>query len=206
LPAVRALIVATFVNGILVSSGCRRSEIAHLREGIQTNLRSRIRAVRLRAVDRKNEIQHKYTVRERWLPDWLLDLYFGAVRPEIAGSHASSEGPNPFVILNPNTGRPYGCQEENADGSGRDEVALEARAGGMADLWTQHVADAFVSLKLLVPIGEQRFTMHIVRNVGGHWVFQRHGLKAAANFLGDDPKSVLNTYAALDGEAVDTSC
>jgi hypothetical protein len=46
--------------------------------------------------------------------------------------------------------------------------------------------------------------MHM-RNVGGHWVFQRHGLTAAANFLGDDPKSVLDTYAALDGDAVDTS-
>ena len=200
----RALIVATFVNGLLVSSCPRRSEIAHLREGVQTNLRAGIRSVTVRAVDRKNEIAHNYTAREKWLPDWLLVLYFGTVRPAIASSHALADGPNPFVILNPNTGRPYGCMEEHADGSGRDENALKDRLGGMAELWTRHVADAFASLKLFLPIGAQRFTMHM-RNVGGHWVFQRHGLTAAANFLGDDPKSVLDTYAALDGDAVDTS-
>jgi hypothetical protein len=161
--------------------------------------------VAVRAIDRKNAIAHNYTVRKKWLPDWFLTLYFDIVRPAIAGSHAMSEGPNPFVILNPNTGRPYGCVEENADGSGRDEPALESRLGGMTDVWTDHVSEAFISLNLFLPIGPQRFTMHIVRNVGGHWVFQRHGLDAAANFLGDDPKSVLNTYAALDGDAVDTS-
>jgi hypothetical protein len=205
-PDAQALVVATFMHGILISSGCRRSEIAHLREGTQTNLQAGLRVVRLRAIDRKNHTKHNYTVREKWVPDWLLTLYFGTVRPAIAGSRATSEGPNPFVILNPNTGRPYGCEEEMADGSGRDEVALESRKDAMADLWTQHVAEAFVSLNLFVPIGAQRFTMHIVRNVGGHWVFQRHGLDAAANFLGDSPKGVLNTYAVLDGVAVDTTC
>jgi hypothetical protein len=201
----RKLIVATFIHGLLVSGGCRRSEIAHLREGTQTNFQAGRRVVKLRAVDRKNATKHNYSARTKWLPDWFLDLYFGMVRPAIASSRAMPEGPNPFVILNPNTGRPYGCEEEKSDGSGRDTRAFDIRKACMAHLWTQHVADAFVSLKLLVPIGPHRFTMHVVRNVGGHWVFQQHGLTAAANFLGDSPKSVLNTYAALDGVAVDTT-
>jgi hypothetical protein len=202
----RSLIVATFINGLLVSGGCRVSEIAHLREGMQTNLQSGNRVVKLRAGDRKNETKHNYSVREKWLPTWFLDLYFGTIRPTIAGPHAESEGSNPFVLLNPNSGRPFGCAEEMADGSGRNERALKSRKGQIGDLWKHHVAEAFVALNFLVPIGAQRFTMHIVRNVGGHWVFQHHGLTAAANFLGDSPQSVLNTYAALDGEAVDTTC
>ena len=203
--ATRKLIVATLIHGLLVSGGSRRSEFAHLREGTQTNLQSGVRAVKLRAADRKNDTAHNYVARAKWLPDWFLDLYFETVRPAIASRRATPEGPNPFVILNPTSGRPYGCEEERSDGSGRNTRAFANRKTRMANLWTRHVADAFVSLKFLVPIGPHRFTMHVVRNVGGHWVFQQHGLTAAANFLGDSPKSVLNTYAVLDGAAVDTT-
>ena len=199
------LTVATLVHGILLSGGCRRGELCHLREGIHTNIRNGSREVLLRAADRKNEKVHEFALRDRWLPDWFLHHYLENVRPEIA-THDVTTDPKHFLVMNPNTKQPYGCSEENAeDGSNRDTKRFRGRKRNAVLLWQQHVASAFIALGYAIPVGQQQFGMHIVRNVGGHAVFVTKGIEAAAHFLGDRVGSVEGVYAALKGELVDTS-
>ncbi len=205
MPSVR-LSVATLAHGILVSGGCRRSEICHLREGEQTSLLSGSRDVRLRAVDRKNRSAHDFVLRERWLPEWFLHHYLNTVRPALLRKAALPPGlPRSFLLLRPYSGAPYGCVEEAEDGTGRVAPALVSRMNMLSNLWLQHVSAAFREAGLPVPTGRQQFSMHVVRNVGGHAVFVHRGLEAAAHFLGDRVATVEGTYAALKGELVDTS-
>ena len=200
------LTVATFVHGILLSTGCRRSEVCHLRDGNNTYLLAGSRRVMLRAVDRKNEKIHECELRDRWLPDWFIDHYLKAVRPLISTNDQTTCTSKPFLVMNPYAKRPYGCREENADdGSGRDSVTFRNSKKQIGNLWKVHVATAFVTLGYHVPSEKQQFGMHIIRNVGGHAVFMTKGLEKAAHFLGDSVGSVEGVYAALKGESVDTS-
>ena len=197
--------VATLTHGILLSGGVRRSEICHLREGQQTNLLAGSMHVELRAVDRKNAKPHTFDLRDRWLPDWFLRHYLDIVRPAITSPTLAPGIPTSFLLFSPSSHKPYGFADERADGSGRDSVKLRYTKKMLADRWRKHVALAFVSLGFCVPIGSHRFTMHIVRNVGGHAVFVTKGLEAAAHFLGDSVGTVEGVYGALIGESVDTS-
>ncbi|MHB8837777.1 MAG: hypothetical protein ACYC7F_02360 [Gemmatimonadaceae bacterium] len=201
-----ALSVATLAHGILVSGGCRRNEICHLREGEQTSLSLASREVHLRAVDRKNKRAHEFLLRERWLPTWFVAHYMSCVRPTLLAKAQLPPGlPETFLLLQPLSGRPFGCVEEAADGTGRNQRALEHRMAGLSKLWVKHVSMAFREAGLTLPSGQQQFSMHVVRNVGGHAVFIHRGLEAAAHFLGDRIGTIEGTYAALKGEMVDTS-
>ena len=177
----------------------------HLREGQQTNLLAGSMHVELRAVDRKNAKPHTFDLRDRWLPDWFLRHYLDIVRPAITSPTLAPGIPTSFLLFSPSSHKPYGFADERADGSGRDSVKLRYTKKMLADRWRKHVALAFVSLGFCVPIGSHRFTMHIVRNVGGHAVFVTKGLEAAAHFLGDSVGTVEGVYGALIGESVDTS-
>ena len=197
--------VGALTHGILLSGGVRRSEICHLREGEQTHLLEGNLQVELRAVDRKNDTPHPFALRERWLPAWFRRHYLDSVRPAITRKDIASGIASSFLVHNPHAKRPYGCANERADGSGRDPVKLRSSKGQLAKLWRKHVGLAFDALGFEVPIGRHRFTMHLVRNVGGHAVFVTKGLEAAAHFLGDKVGTVEGVYAALQGELVDTS-
>ena len=200
------LTVATFVHGTLLSTGCRRSEVCHLREGNNTHVLEGSRHVALRAIDRKNEKMHECELRERWLPGWFIEHYLKEVRPLISVNDRTACKTKPFLVMNPYGKRPYGCSEENADdGSGRDSRAFRNSKKQIGNLWKVHVATAFVTLGFHVPSEKQQFGMHIIRNVGGHAVFMTKGLEKAAHFLGDSVGSVEGVYAALKGESVDTS-
>lgn len=199
--------VACLVHGILLSGGCRRSEICHLREGNNTNLFRGSRSVYLRAVDRKNAKDHSFELRERWLPDWFLSHYLHTVTPVIAVNDPTSGTTKPFLVLNPSSRRPYGCPEEDpVEGAGREPRSFRNRKKQLATLWKKHVATAFVSLGFHVPSEPQQFGMHIVRNVGGHAVFVvNSSIEKAAIWLGDSVGTVEGVYADLKGELVDTS-
>jgi hypothetical protein len=197
--------VVTLVHGILVASGCRRSELAHLREGTHVFLEEGRRDVTLRAIDRKNRSAHDFVLRERWLPTWFLKHYRETVYPFLQARSGLPAYDRPFLILNPYRGRPVGAMEEDAAGAGRRMVSLGTRMGEISNLWRFHVATAFNELGFTVPEGRQCFSMHVVRNVAGHAVFRKFGLEAAAHFLGDRVASVEGVYAALKGEYVDTS-
>jgi hypothetical protein len=199
------LTVATLITGLLVTGGCRRSELCHLREGLHTFLLENRRDVELRIVDRKNESPHDFVMRERWLPDWFLKHYLNVVHPHLLRKSGRAYLDRPFLVLSPHTGRPYGCAEEDALGGGRNARKFRERKKSFANLWRKVVATTFKSLKFKVPAGKQRFCMHVVRNVAGHAVFVAYGLEAAAHFLGDRVASVEGVYAALRGEYVDTS-
>ena len=199
------LTVATLVHGILVSGGCRRSEICHLREGLQTHLAKGIRLVTLRAADRKNDKMHPFALRDLWLPDWFLQHYLNNVRPVINRHDITDPSTPPFLVLNPHAKRPYGCPEELPDGSSRDTIKSRNNKKQISQIWRKNVALEFVALQFEVPFEPHQFGMHIVRNVGGHAVFVTKGLQAAAHFLGDSVGTVEGVYAALKGELVDTS-
>lgn len=200
------LTVAALVHGILVSGGVRRSEIAHLREDIQVHLANGSREVLLRAVDRKNMKPHHFVLRAKWLPEWFLSHYLKVVRPLLVAKapdvRVAASG---FLVLHPTSGLPYGCLEESRDGTGRNTIALERRKIWMSRLWVEIAAQVFVETGLFLPAGSQRFSMHIVRNVGAHAVFVQSGVEAAAHFLGDSISMVEGVYGALRGELVDTS-
>lgn len=202
----RVWVVTAVIHGLLLSSGCRRSELCHIRLGVHTDLLAGSRLVKLRPVDRKNNREHEFIARDRWLPDWLLSTYRDAVRPHLLSMAGLSEDGTQFLILNPHTGRPYGCLEENvSDGSGRAARPMSHRRAQLARLWRIQVAKAFVACEFTVPAGRQRFGLHVVRNVGGHAVFLRYDLATAAAWLGDRVSTIEGVYASLSGEQVDTS-
>ena len=193
-------------NALLLSGGCRRGELCHLREGIQSNLGKGARDVHIRASDRKNRKPLDFAVRQRWAPDWLLEHYFAVVRPRVAARAGGTDSEFPFLLLNPTTGSPYGCAEENPnDGSGREVGPFRNRKSALAKSWVRRMAYVFDTLGFLVPCAPSSFGLHIVRNVGGHAVFVKHGLERAAAWLGDSVATVEGTYADLKGELVDTS-
>lgn len=194
------------VHGLLLSGGCRRSELCHLREGIQTNFFNGAKTVDLRPCDRKNWKPLNFVTRDRWLPDWLLDLYTSVVRPQIVRKRPEFEIECPFLLLSPVSGRPFGCPEEKAEnGQGRIIGPFRDRKTSLGRFWVRRMAIVFDALGFAVPATEQSFGMHIIRNVGGHAVYVKHGLERAAVWLGDSVRTVEGTYAELRGELVDTS-
>lgn len=198
--------VVAMTHGLLISGGCRRGELCHLRGGVQTNLLSGDRVVTLRPVDRKNKRKLTFRVRDRWIPDSLIETYMLDVRPRLLAKAALTDDEFQFLLLNPRTGRPYGCTEEVVgDGTGRLLRPMLGRRGELARMWKRYVARAFRACDFPIPSGPQRFGLHVVRNVGGHAVYLRHGLTAAAAWLGDRVATIEGVYASLDGEQVDTS-
>ena len=129
------------------------------------------------------------------------------MRPRIARKADVDGSDFPFLLLNPTTGRPYGCSEENPDdGSGRRDAPFKDRKSSFARLWTRRLAVVFDTLRYFVPCSPQSFGMHVVRNVGGHAVFVKYdSLEKAAAWLGNTVTTVEGTYADLKGELVDTS-
>lgn len=198
--------IIALIHGLLISGGCRRGELCHLRSGVQTNLLSGNRDIKLRPVDRKNRRELSFILRDRWFPDALLASYVNDVRPRLLAEAGLLEDPHQFLILNPFSGMPYGCPEENLeDGSGRDDRPFQSRKVQLARIWKIHAAKAFVACDFSIPVGPHRFGMHVVRNVGGHAVYMKHDLDTAAAWLGDTVASVEGTYASLNGALVDTS-
>lgn len=122
--------------------------------------------VKLRQVDRKNKRDHEFIARDGWLSDWLLATYRDSVRPRLQSLAGLADHAVQFLILNPHTGRAYGCDEEDAsDASGRAARPTAYRRRQLAGLWDIQVARAFVAYEFSVPAGRRRFDLHVVRNM-----------------------------------------
>lgn len=203
----RTLVVGTFVNGVLLSTAMRLEEVCHLRLGIHVSSSPWIvRTGSLRPTDRKNGVANSFSLSPRFLPDWFLRYYLQMSRFVATDKNSAAvAGQHPWLVFAPSTGLPFGCAEESIDGSGRDYVALASRKGALRDLWQDVVAAAFKRSQLAVPHESRQFGPHIVRGVLGHAVYQKFGLKAAANLLGDSEAVVERHYRLLAGAHVDTS-
>lgn len=205
------LVLMAFLLGVLMSTGCRVSEVTHLRYGTarvdhyrgqydRRHLKEARRIV-LRAIDRKNERRHSAYLRERYCPLWLEQEYETRSR---AWFLARGKQDHDWVIVDAH-GRPYGCPEEDEHGNGRDDLAHTARIADLREAWQDALMPIAAALKLRIPTNWGEFAPHAIRGVFGYAIFQALGTVAAANFLGDSTASVEDTYAAVDGSHIDVA-
>lgn len=205
------LVTMTFTLGILMSTGLRIAELTHLRYGTarvdhyrgqydRESLRPQ-RRIMLRPVDRKNERRHSAFLRERYCPQWLEREYEERSRPWLM-ARGSQE--HDWVLVDAR-GRPYGCQEEDERGGGRDDLAHSTRVADLRSSWQDILMPIAASIGLTIPTGWGEFAPHAVRGVFGHAIFQALGTVAAANYLGDATASVEDTYATVDGANINVA-
>ena len=203
----REVVVGTLINGVLLSSAMRLEEVCHLRLGFQVQMAPwEDRSGRLRPVDRKNGVPNTFTLSERYLPEWFLRFYLAIadhIRAELSTGPSAND--HPWLVLDPSSGLPFGCPEETPEGKNRNDVALVSRKNACREVWQDVVSAAFRRCDLKVPHESRQFGPHIVRGVLGHAVYQKFGLKAAANLLGDTESVVERHYRLLAGASVDTS-
>lgn len=211
------LVKNTYLLGFVISTGLRRSELAHIRIGSYVNPQGKLvdrqygpsnrekRVVKLRAVDRKNQRQHSAGVRERFCPQWLETLYLETARPFFL----AKRGQQHDWLFVTNTGKPYGCENEtNAGGRTAADIHRSfTRRQQLTKTFQQQVATAAAQLGLRVPDTDHEFGFHAIRGVFAYLLFQTPGLgvTAAANWLGDHSDTVEGTYAEVDGTLVDVS-
>lgn len=211
------LVSATYLLGFVISTGLRRSELAHVRIGTYVNRKGELvdrqygptnreaRVVKMRAVDRKNVRQHTAGVRERFCPQWLEDVYLGEARPYFLAKGGQSHD---WLFVN-SKGKPYGCVHETDAGqrTAADMHRSTTRKQQFTKNFQRQVASAAARIGLLVPDTDHEFGFHAVRGVFAFLLFQTPGLgvTAAANWLGDRTETVEGTYAEVDGTLVDVS-
>jgi hypothetical protein len=201
-------VMLVYYTGALLSTACRGSEPLHVRIDRQYD-RAR-RRWQLRAVDRKNAKAHTVYLRERLLPDWLLDLYEGVSRPYLmVGQYeercvAEAAQRHSFLIVN-SEGRPFGCEEEDADGRGREHRRFRSRLNSMRDLWKETVGPIAADLGLTISLEHGEFDRHPIRAAAGHATYQKYGAQVAADLLGDDEEEIKRSYSQLDASRVDVS-
>lgn len=211
------LVSATYLLGFVISTGLRRSELAHLRIGAYVSRKGErvdrqygpgnraARVVKLRAVDRKNRRQHIAGVRERFCPSWLETLYLDKARPFFL---TKGRQDHDWLFVS-STGKPYGCINETDTGqrTASDMHRSTTRKLMLTKSFQQQVASAAARLGLPLPDEIHEFGFHAVRNVFAFLLFQTpgHGVTAAANWLGDRTQTVEGTYAEVDGTLVDVS-
>jgi integrase len=211
------LVSASYLLGFVISTGLRRSELAHVRIGAYVNRKGErvdrqygprnraARVVKLRAVDRKNRRQHIAGVRERFCPLWLEALYLDTVRPFFL---AKGRQEHDWLFVN-GSGAPYGCINETDSGqrTAEDMHRSTTRKLMLTKTFQQQVASAAARIGLPLPDEIHEFGFHAVRNVFAFLLFQTPGLgvTAAANWLGDRTQTVEGTYAEVDGTLVDLS-
>jgi integrase len=194
------LVLDTFLHAFLLSTGCRISEPTHVRMDVHFEERHELgHLIRLRPVDRKNNRAHEVVLRADFLPDWLYREYIDRTRPFFLKGSADT----PFLFVNAH-GEPFGCPEENVDGTGRAFIEWEARKGRLATRWKNRMVRTATAMGLNVPSRHGHFSPHCVRKSMGHAICHSHGLEAAASYLGDKVATVESTYASLTGLHVDS--
>jgi hypothetical protein len=180
----------------LISTGCRQSELTHIRYGIQFDRARRV--IALRDVDRKNG-RHTVKLWAGVFPDWLLELYEGEVRPALLSRR--TEGPHDWFLMD-TRGEPFGCPEEDPNGESRDEIRHVDRINSMGRLFQDHVIRVAASLQIELHPEFGIYSGHNIRAVHGNAIYQEIGETAAANYTGDDPATLRDTYTLLSGELV----
>lgn len=203
-----------YYHGWLISTGMRISETGHVRLDLQYSPQLRggkLREAHLRAIDRKetqNTLPHETAIRDRYVPRWLEALYLERARPFFMREWPELKDrpiqEHPWLFVDAR-GRPYGCPEEAADGSGRDPLQFATRLGHLRKRWQARCAHVAVAIDRVFPAMPREAVNHAVRIGMGYQIRQELGLTAAANYLGDKEESVEGVYAGVSGRLVDAS-
>jgi hypothetical protein len=205
------LVLDTITLALYVSTGCRNSELLHVRLDLQFTSENRaLRQIELNARDRKNAKPHTVMLQPAFVPDDLLteyldrtraffmrELHIGRGRPDAVKSH-------PFLLVSAE-GTAYGCVEERKDGTGRKWKAFRRRARQHSQRFKTHMARAAVRHGLALPGRKHEFGLHVVRGACGYAVYHQLGVVAAADYLGDTIETVERAYSAKSGMLVDSS-
>jgi hypothetical protein len=146
-------------------------------------------------VDRKNASRHTVGIRVEYVPAWLETLYLFESRPALMKGDGDA---HPWLFVT-RMGRPVGCLEEDAEGKGRDEVAYKGRMSTQRDFWQDDVGAFAYQANGGCPTERGYFTPYLIRNATAAAIFTKHGVFKAAEYLGDDPKVVRDTYGFLSG-------
>jgi hypothetical protein len=188
------LVQATYRLAWQISTGMRWQEMHHVRLDIQYDAdHRRRRECHLRPIDRKNAQEHTTAVDVVYVPAWLESEWLLVCRPILLGKR---DHPWLFVQVN---GKPIGCVEERADGTGRDELAYESRLSGERAAWKAEIGPFAYEANGYCPTEDGYFTPHCVRNGTAAELYARDGVQRAANYLGDEPGVVRGHYGFLSG-------
>lgn len=206
--AFHCLVHDTVWTALLISTGCRGEELAHIRFDIQAKHFAKERRIMLRIVDRKNDSHHTVFATPAILPEDVLRHYLEVSRPFFMRKLDGGATAHPFLFMKGN-GTPIGCPEEALDGDveeSRDGEALDGRLGAYRNRWQSAIARHAVLAGVPVPTADYGVLgFHTVRRVHGFMVYLTMGVEMAANYLGDSPSSVMGAYAAIAGDFVDVA-
>jgi integrase len=205
------LVLDTITLGLYISTGCRNSELLHVRFDVQFTEESRLlRRIELRARDRKNRKAHTVMLQPAFVPGDILEEYLTRTRDYFMRElHLERERPDavkahPFLLVNAE-GNAYGCVEEQKDGTGRNKKGFRRRARQHSQRFKTHMAKAAVRHGLPLPTEKYEFGLHPLRGACGYAVYHQLGLVAAADYLGDTLDTVEDAYSAKSGLLVDSS-
>ena len=217
------LIADAFFNGLIISTGVRGQEAAHLRLDVhcppswgEADHDDPI-DLTLRAVDRKNDVAHTVTLWPEYVPAWLRMAYMesrawlmkeGGLLPTDEPSGLSSDKihqHHQHLIVSP-TGKAYGAPEEKVDGEGRPpDKQLERQVNAMRSRWKNSAGRVlWAETDWECPVQDGYWTLHVIRNVMGYSLYQRDPLEAV-NYLGDSLKAVRLAYAGVGGQHISRS-
>jgi hypothetical protein len=201
------LVQDTVWTAMLISTGCRGEELAHIRFDIQAKYFASERRIMLRKADRKNVRGHTVFATSTILPEDVLQHYLEVSRPFFMRNLEGGSSAHPFLFVKTD-GAPIGCPEEAPDGNeeSRDGKALDSRLNSYRSRWQSAIARHAVLAGVPVPAAAYGVLgFHSVRRVHGFMVYLTMGLEMAANYLGDHPNSVMGAYAAIAGDFVDVA-
>lgn len=223
------LIRDVYAFGLLLSTGMRGQEMADVRLDLQYPEREwgkggGDRVLTLHRKDRKNDRGHVCVVREVFVPGWLESAYLKQsrrwlmrnLRPTTQRWGLERGEVHQHLIVD-NGGEALGSVEEIQDRSGRDPMATEIRVNWFRDTWKNRFGRiAWEHCGRKCPTGDGEFTLHTIRNVQGYYLYQRariagehfgelHPAMVAANYLGDNPQMVQDTYGGIDASLIDSS-
>ena len=216
------LIRDVYTFGVLLSTGMRGQELAHVRIDLQYPEREWSkgggdRCIVLHKLDRKNERGHTCVVRDVFVPGWLERAYLEHSRPWLMRNLDRStdrweapRGQEHHHLIVDNGGEAIGCVRERADRGDRDPRAMELRINWLRGTVKNRFGRiAWERCGRKCPTGDGEFTLHTIRNVMGYFLYQRadqagdeHPALAAANYLGDNPSMVQDVYGGIDGSLV----
>lgn len=221
------LIRDVYVFGVLLSTGMRGHECAHVRLDLQYPEHRRKdrgtqgdRIIRLHRKDRKNTREHSVVIRDVFVPIWLEEAYLEQSRPWLMRNLESTaerfglarNQAHQHLIVD-NSGRALGSVEEGMDREGRDGRAVEARVSWLREAVKNRFGRiAWEHCGRKCPVQDGYFTLHSIRNVMAYYIYQsaklagdKHPATAAANYLGDNPSQVQDVYGGVDGQHIDSS-
>jgi hypothetical protein len=207
------LVQNAFLHGFVVSTGCRLSETAWVRlsagGGYGPEEREQ-RLVRFEAWTRKNSRSQSAYLRDSLVPKWLEKLYLEETRPFLlqrALERGTLAEAHDFLFMAPSSGRSLsdGWLPITKDDKVHANNYPRKQVSRLRDRWQSAACRAAADLGLAWPFEYAENTPHCMRNVMGYALYRKHGLTAAADYLGDNPETVLAFYSSVEGTQIDVS-